>query len=117
MEENYTSGTAAFLFRLICRFSLFLSLLLFVLVLFYISGNFQQFLDSTQIFTILSCTLVSVMLFFFSIAGFFDNIVMLILSHRKRHLLYALVFILLTACSAVAFIVLRSLSFLSSGLH
>ncbi|MBR1910873.1 MAG: hypothetical protein IJ828_00805, partial [Treponema sp.] len=74
---KHTIHDNTFFFRLIKRFTLFLFLQLAVLCVLYVRGSFQNFLDSTQRFLLLFCSIDSAMLFIFSIAGAVQSIVLL----------------------------------------
>lgn len=105
----------SFLFKLTCRTSLFLASFLVVLFSFYLSGNFQNFLVSTLLFVLFLCSLDSIALFLFSLAGIFESIVLFFIQKKKRYWIYFFVFILSAILTAAVFLVARSLSILTMG--
>lgn len=105
-----------FLFQLTFRSCIFLCLLLLVLLLFYGAGNFQQFLDSTQHFVLILSSAVSIALALFSFALTIESIVYFIISKQKFYLINLIVFIFITIISIAILFLLRSITFLSSGL-
>ena len=105
----------SFLFKLTCRTCLFLASFLVVLFAFYLSGNFQNFLDSTLLFVLFLCSLDSIALFLFSVAGFFESIVLFFIQKKKRYWIYFFVFFLSSIVSAAVFFAVRTLSILTMG--
>lgn len=105
-----------FLFQLTFRSCIFLFLLLLVLLLFYGTGNFQQFLDSTQHFILILSSAVSIALALFSLALTIESIVYFIISKQKTYLIYLVAFIFITVISTALIFVLRAITFLSAGL-
>lgn len=107
----------SFLFKLICRTTLFLALFLVVLISFYISGNYQNFLDSTQLFILFLCSADTIGLLLFSIAGFFVSIFRLILTGKKKYWIIIIVYFFSILGSICLFVAFRSLSILALGLQ
>ena len=105
-----------FLFKLTRRFSLFLALQQIVLLTLYVSGNVQNFLDSTQLIILALCAVVSVALIVFSLAGIIQSVGFFIASFKKRYIMTFFVYILTLAFSIFLFVALRLISFLASGL-
>ena len=115
MKHNIQDNT--FFFRLVKRFTLFLFLQLVVLLTLYMRGSFQNFLDSTQRFLLLFCSIDSVMLIIFSIVGAWQSIILLFLNKEKKYILYFLGYICIISLASSIFLILRSITFLSLGLH
>lgn len=113
-QQNKPETT--FLFRLTFRAYLFLLLMLIVLTLFYVMGNFQQFLDSTQHFNLLLSSVVSIALIFFSFIGLVESIVYSITTKQKKFIFYAALFLLTLIIVTVVLLLLRTIIFLAAGL-
>lgn len=107
----------SFLFRLTKRFTLFLLLQALVLLACYISGNFQNFLDSTQRFILLLSSVNAVMLVFFAAAGAAQSFLLIFITKKKRYALWFLAYLILLGADAAAFILLRGIHYLSAGLQ
>ena len=106
-----------FFYRLIKRFTLYLALFIIVLLSLTLSGNFQQFLDSTQRFILLFCSIVCAMLCCFAFVGIIDSIIMLCQSKELKYIVAFFVFMLQLVLAAGILLVLRIISSLSLGLQ
>ncbi|WP_407399141.1 hypothetical protein [Treponema sp.] len=117
MAKNIIKDTFknSFFFKLNCRTSLFLGLFLVVLFSFYLSGNHQNFLDSTQLFVLFLCSVDSIGLFLFSMAGLIESVVLFIVSGKKSYWIFFAVFFLSSVVSAGTFFIVRVLSILTLG--
>ena len=113
--KNQTQISRSFLFKLTCRTSLFLALMLLALITFYLSGNYQNFLDSTQMFILFLSSADCVILFLFSIAGTMESATLFFISRKKRYWIFFALYVLGIVVSAGLFIVLRILSMISFG--
>lgn len=107
----------SFLFKLTCRTGLFLGLFLVVLFSFYLSGNHQNFLDSTQLFILFLCSLDSILLFLFSLSGLLESVVLFFISQKKRYWIYFSIFLLGLIVSAGMFFLVRVISILTHGIQ
>lgn len=107
---------ASSVFKLTVRFTVFLLLLLFVLVLFYVSGNYQRFLDSTQRFVLTVSCPISILLCLLSSCGAVLSLAHLVRTGRPRFVLAAVIFIAIALSGAVLFLALRVILMVSSGL-
>ncbi|MBO4385995.1 MAG: hypothetical protein J5817_03160 [Treponema sp.] len=105
-----------FLFRLVWRTTLFLSSYLAAMFFFYICGNFQVFLDSTQRFILLLCALISIALLILSLSGVLICIFQFIYNRRKRAWIFFTVYIFLAIFSVIIFFISRTVSILSTGI-
>ena len=117
--ENTKPGNKknnSLLFSITGRSALFLVLELFALVLLYVSGNFQFFLDSTQKFILLVCALCSMLLVLLSTAGIIESVVLFIISKQKKYWIFFALYILCFIVTAVILVLFRVLTFISSGL-
>lgn len=106
------------LFKLTKRSILFLFLLLTVLSVFYVIGNYQLFLDSNQKIILNAAAFTATALLVLSATGTVTSILCLIRKKRKRQY-YAinLALIILSAVYAVFFLFLfRATVILSSGI-
>ncbi|MBQ2206454.1 MAG: hypothetical protein II413_04540 [Treponema sp.] len=105
-----------FLFRLVWRTTLFLSSYLAAMFFFYICGNFQVFLDSTQRFILLLCALISIALLILSLSGVLISIFQFIYNRRKRAWIFFTIYILIAVFSVIIFFISRTVSILSTGI-
>ncbi|MBP5436726.1 MAG: hypothetical protein J6Y30_01955 [Treponema sp.] len=105
-----------FLFRLVWRTTLFLSAYLAAMFFFYICGNFQVFLDSTQRFILLLCALTSIALLILSLSGVLISIFQFIYNRRKRAWIFFTIYILIAVFSVIIFFISRTVSILSTGI-
>lgn len=106
------------LFKLTKRSILFLFLLLTVLSVFYVIGNYQLFLDSNQKIILNAAAFTATALLVLSATGTVTSILCIIRKKRKR-LYYSinLALIILSAVYAVFFLFLfRATVILSSGI-
>ncbi len=106
----------SFLFKLTGRTSLFLFLLSAFIMVLYVSGSYQDFLDSTLNFILVSCSLTILALFVFSAAGLIQSIVLFFISKRKSYWIYFFVYILSCTFSSLIFFLARTISILSKGI-
>lgn len=110
--------TLPLLFMLTRRMILFLTLLLSVLILFYIIGNYQMFLDSSQKIILRSAAVTASALILFSISGIIESIICLVLYRNKRlyHIIH-LILIFITEALSIGFLLLfRIIDIVSTGL-
>ena len=105
-----------FLFKLIWRTTLFLSFYLAAMFFFYICGNFQVFMDSTQRFILLLCALTSIALLILSLSGAAISVFHFIYSRKKRAWFFFTVYILIAIFTVPIFIISRTVSILSTGI-
>ncbi|MCH5294564.1 MAG: hypothetical protein J1F14_01485 [Treponema sp.] len=103
------------LFAITWRSTLFLAFSLVFFLLFYVSGNRQNFLDSTQNFILFVCTLFSILLSLISLAGLVESVALSLLNHKTRYLLFLAAYILCLVLSAAVTVILRVITFLSMG--
>lgn len=104
------------LFKLMCRTSLFLFLMLTQSFILYITGNIQEFLDSTQTFILLVCSMLSVTIVLISIYGLVESVVLFFLHKLKRYWIYFSLFFMSALISAFIFIFSRGVIYLSKGI-
>lgn len=106
----------SFLFKLTGRTSLFLFLLSTFLIVLYVSGSYQDFLDSTLNFVLTSCSATILGLFVFSAAGILQSIILFFISKRKSYWIYFFVYILSCVFSAGFFFLARTISIIAKGI-
>ncbi len=111
-EKEYTSS----LFSLTQRSVIFLALMLFALVLLYVSGNFQQFLDTTQKFILILCAITAILQVLISIAGTIESFILFFISKQKRYWIYFALYLLCAVIASLCLIIFRVLTYLSDGL-
>jgi len=113
-DQGYKINT--FLFTLTFRSFCFFFLLLSVFVLFYISGNYQEFLDSTQHFILVLCSTISIALMLFCIAGTLESLVYFILTKKNKYVIFLIVYIFVFIVSTLLLLAVRTISSLSAGI-
>ncbi len=106
------------LFRLTRRTVLLLFLFDAAMVLYYTVGNYQNFLDSTQLILIRTAVVSSTALMFISLAGALEAFVLGILRKGVRlyYFVHFVVMALLSISALVVQIVFKSIDILSEGL-
>lgn len=105
------------LYRLCGRATLFTSLLLLVLMVLYICGGYQDFMDSTMDMILMLCSFVCIMLTLLSIYGLIDSIVMFIQTKSKFIWFFFAIYFVLMVASPILLIVFRTVNFLSQGIQ
>ncbi|MBR7063673.1 MAG: hypothetical protein IKI31_00735 [Treponema sp.] len=115
--EDKTNETKTFLFHLLIRITIFLTLFLSSTILFYIIGNYQHFLDTNQRLILNIATISSIPLIFISFATFILGIIRIAKSKQKKFskiartiFLFAIFFYAL-----IIMIFTRTIEFLSDG--
>jgi len=107
------------LFRLTNRVTLFLLLLSGSLVLFYITGNYQRFLDSDQHLLLDLCTATGITLAIFSFFSFIESVYYLFSLKNGSHLIFILhstVFIVVFIYALALTFAGRTITFLAAGM-
>lgn len=103
------------LFRLTKRVTLFLFLLLIALIIVYITGNFQKFLDSTQKLILTYAMLVSIALILFSILSIVESLIFMIAQRRLEMFFYLVPFALCIVVSLIIIALAGSILFISDS--
>lgn len=111
-------STVYIFFKVSIRTNLLLLLTQFSLILAYVFGNYQNFLDSTQKLLLNVLEIISLMEVIFSLLSTVLNIVTAIMFKRKKVKIisYGLFYFLTLIGSSVTFFVSRALLLLSNGL-
>lgn len=113
--KNYTT----LLFKLVKTLVSFMTLFCVILIILYISGNFQGFLDSTQLL-ILKVTSISAI--FLGICAFLGILISISFiygdktTNKKRGILYIIGMFFLIIFSLVIITISTTLEYLSKGL-
>ncbi len=118
IQKNAEKISISLLFKLLVRSLLFLFLFLTVLILLYIIGNLQLFLDSNQKIILSIASVCALFLFFLSIIAIIIGVLCLFIKKRKR-LYYAVHLFLILFCTAYSitfFFLFRITLIFSSGL-
>ena len=102
----------SFLFSLTSRSVLFLFLETFVLLLLFITGNFQAFADSTQRFILLIAGVAAIALMLFSVCGIIESLVYHFLTKRRRYWSFAGIFFLAVCFSTFVIIFILIISWI-----
>ncbi|MBQ0052141.1 MAG: hypothetical protein KBT11_08795 [Treponema sp.] len=105
------------LLRLTRRACIFLFLTLSAFVVFYITGNFQNFLDSNTVLILMAVSFNSIMLTIFSGLAFFETIFFAIKDKRPGILFNLFFFTLTLACSIATLVLSISINNLSEGFN
>ena len=107
------------LFRQTRRTVLFLFLFLSVLILLYVIGNYQLFLDSTQRLILNTASVTATLLTLLGTSGFIESIFCIIQKKQKR--LYYILHSILNGLAAVfallCLVVFRTTVILSTGIN
>ena len=121
MERKFNSlknnSSTSIVFRITCRFVLYLFLQSGAFFMLYVSGNFQGFMDRTQNFLLILCFFNLAALFLFSAAGCIECIVLRILNNLRRYWLYFILFLFIAVLSMGLIVFISALSFISGGVH
>lgn len=103
--KNRHSFAFVFLERL-TRNSIFLLLLICLLLFaFYLIGNFQGFIDKSQLIILRVLSVCSVGLCIMSVTGFILETIFLFMKEKKAGLLFSMLFFIFTFVTGFAFIV------------
>ena len=106
----------SFFYKLTGRATMFLILAVMTTFILYVSGNYQQFLDSSQRFLLQWCSILTIILALFSFAGLFLSIVMGIVYRKIRYLLFFLMYLISLVLAVALFLVMYGITYLSVGL-
>lgn len=118
IQKKNEKISLSLLFRLTRRSVLFLFLFLTDLLLLYIIGNYQLFLDSNQKLILNIASLVAAGLLFISTAGIIEGILCIIKKRRRRfYYIFHLILMIISAIYSLLFMIIFSATLiLSSGL-
>ncbi|MBP5251118.1 MAG: hypothetical protein J6Z17_01750 [Treponema sp.] len=108
---------SSYLFNLTGRFTLFLFMETCVMLLLYMTGNFQSFSDSSQRFILLLASVTAMALFLFSLCGFIECIAYRIIKKEKGFVMLSFVYLAGAVFSFVIIFLIRILSWLSGGMQ
>lgn len=106
------------LFRLTRRCVFFFLLLLVSNIMFYIAGNYQLFLDSSQIQILLIGTISSLVLSFFSLCAVAESIFYVFKNFGKKRIFFivhAVIMIVIALISIATAVLARSIILVSGG--
>jgi hypothetical protein len=106
----------SFLFKITCRTALFFALMTVFLLGFYVSGTYQDFLESTLIFSLFLCSIFSAMSFFFAVSGIFQSVIWFFILKRKIFWIYSALFFVSLIFSAAIFVFCRTVAIVSNGI-
>ena len=113
--------TSTLLYQTTRRTVLFLTLFQFALLLFFIFGNYQKFLDSNQILIIRVSAFCATALITFCVLGIIQSVLHLISSKSKRNKKFSITIIVFhgIAClyGIVTLILSRAIDILSQGIN
>lgn len=115
IKEKKTRKSSS-LYHFNSRTSIFLWLFLLAMLLFYVIGSFQQFLDSTQQQILLLSFFITIVLCFFSVTGFVQSFIYIFSVRKKKYLIYTLLYIFSIILSAAVLVFLQTLNFLAAGI-
>lgn len=115
-DRRIKKTSKSFLFKITGRTVLFLSLMMLFLFVFYVSGTYQGFLDSTQLFVLFLCSAASLGAVLFALAGAVQSIMQFLISRKKSFWIYFFFYVLDGSVSAVIFLFVRTVSIVSKGI-
>ena len=115
-REKKDSNNTSMIYKLIWRFTMFLTLAVLATFALYISGNYQEFLDSSQRFILQWCSILTIILALFSASGFFLSIVMMFVYKKVRYLLFLVLYLVTLVLAVALFLVMYGITYLSVGL-
>lgn len=105
----------SFLFKLTSRAIIFTTLLSFTILVMYLAGNFQRFLDSSQRYLLQCCSISCLLQGILCVIGIVMNLVMFFVSHHGKYWAYVAVDLLLLVLAVAGFILMYVVAFLSAG--
>lgn len=106
----------SFLFKITGRTALFLSLMMLFLFVFYVSGTYQRFLDSTQLFILFLCSVASIGTVLFALSGAVQSVAQFFISRKKIYWLYFFLYVFGIFISSALFLFVRTVSIVSKGI-
>jgi hypothetical protein len=107
------------LYRILGRTVLFLTFFLTSLLLLYVMGNYQNFIDENQNLILSAATITAFLLVFFSASGLFVSTIFFIRKHTVCYRRYVIVFIWMSFAFVYGFIFMfltHIINFLSQGI-
>lgn len=116
MEKKSLRTESSTIFHVTCRSTAFLWLFLISLVVFYITGSFQQFLDSTYKIILSVSFFTSIILCIFSFAGLIQSFIYSFLIQKKKYIAYIILYFLSLFTSGIFIILLQTFDFITSGI-
>ncbi len=116
LTKKKTSFKPGFLYPLTVRTIVFLQLLLIVMSVFFISGNYQGFLDSTLNFIILLCTFICLALLIFILAGLIMSVIYSFIIKTKKYIIFSIILFFLMLINFIFLLLSRSIIFVSAGI-
>lgn len=114
LKKNLDSS---YLFNLTGRFTLFLFMETCVMLLLYLTGNFQSFSDSSQRFILLLTSVTAMTLFLFSMCGFIECIAYRIIKKENGFIMFSFIYLAGALFSFLIIFLIRVLSWLSGGMQ
>ena len=119
VNEIEKDDSKPIVYRLVMRTVLFFALFLFSLIVFYVIGNYQNFLDENQYSILNAASVASIMLLVFSAWGFTLSLVYALKKdnlHRALYLVSAVVMIFTATFGFVCMFASRLIDFLADGM-
>ena len=108
------------LFKLTLRTSLFLFLSLMVLILLFVAGNYQKFLDVSQSFILKISSVVAVASCFFYVLGIVQTVIRFFSKHgdfsKKTFIIYFVAYLVAFFISLICIVLFRTVDILSTGI-
>ncbi len=117
IEDKKTSHlNFSFLYKLISRTTILLFLFLLFTIILYISGNFQDFSDKSQIIIIRTIIINAILLFIFALITLIHCITLLIKTKTKRFIVSILKNILCIIFSVIVYFAFHFLTYFANGI-
>lgn len=108
------------LFKLTLRTSLFLFLSLMVLILLFVSGNYQKFLDISQSFILKIASVIAVASCFFYVLGIVQCVIYFFSKKgdfsKKTYIIYFVAYFVVFLISLICILLFRTVDILSTGI-
>jgi len=104
------------LYRLIERFTIFVTLQLLVTLILYISGNYQLFLDKTQNTLLLFCSVLSVVLLILCFSGLIICTYSFIKAKKVKYFIQFILYLVGLIISPILMFAIRVLTFVEGGI-
>lgn len=116
LEKKSLRTESSTFFHVTCRSTAFLWLFLISLIVFYITGSFQQFLDSTYSIILSISFFTSIIICIISFAGLVQAFIYLFLIQRKKYVAYIFLYLASIFTSGIIILLLQTFDFITSGI-
>jgi hypothetical protein len=118
-NSSRSSGQPPAAYSILHRTVLFLTLFLTSLLLFYIIGNYQEFVDADQLLILTAVSVTACLLVVFALSGFAASLFLFFRKNAGRHRTYLYAAVRMASASGYGVVCLfaaRIIEFLSHGM-